>query len=128
MFLLRSVKRVWASTEVIPDQWGPLSQGQLARPHSESGKTARSTSRSQTISEADGQIIARVEELAKKKDWTMSQVALAWTNRRISSPIIGFSSVSRIDEAVQAKGKKLTAEEEEYLEEPYVPKAIIGHG
>lgn len=77
--------------------------------------------------EPDETIIDRVEELAKKKGWKMSQVALAWLNKRISSPIIGFSSVERIDEALDVKGKTLTDEEEKYLEELYVPKAIQGH-
>jgi len=57
----------------------------------------------------------------------MSQVALAWINKRISSPIIGFSSVDRIDEAIEVRGKTLTEEEEKYLEELYQPKAIAGH-
>jgi aryl-alcohol dehydrogenase-like predicted oxidoreductase len=57
----------------------------------------------------------------------MSQVALAWINKRISSPIIGFSSVDRIDEAIEVREKTLTDEEEKYLEELYQPKAIAGH-
>ena len=57
----------------------------------------------------------------------MSQVALAWINKRISSPIIGFSSVGRIEESLDVRGKTLTEEEEKYLEEKYVPKVISGH-
>lgn len=57
----------------------------------------------------------------------MSQVALAWLNKRISSPIIGFSSVERLEEACEVRGKELTAEEEKYLGELYQPRAIIGH-
>jgi aryl-alcohol dehydrogenase-like predicted oxidoreductase len=57
----------------------------------------------------------------------MSQVALTWINKRISSPIIGFSSVDRMDEAIEVRGKTLTEEEEKYLEELYQPKAISGH-
>lgn len=68
-----------------------------------------------------------MEELAKKKDWTMSQVALAWVSRRVASPIVGFSSVERIDEALECGSKTLTPEEEAYLEGPYVPKEIGGH-
>jgi aryl-alcohol dehydrogenase-like predicted oxidoreductase len=62
-----------------------------------------------------------------KKGWKMSHVALAWINKRVSAPIIGFSSVERMDEALEACGKELSKEEEEYLEEPYKPKAIVGH-
>jgi aryl-alcohol dehydrogenase-like predicted oxidoreductase len=57
----------------------------------------------------------------------MSQIALAWINKRISSPIIGFSSVDRMDEAIEVRDKTLTEEEEKYLEELYQPKAISGH-
>jgi len=57
----------------------------------------------------------------------MSHVALAWIGKRVASPIVGFSSIKRLDEATDARGKTLTAEEEKYLEEPYLPKAISGH-
>ena len=57
----------------------------------------------------------------------MSHVALAWINKRISSPIIGLSSIDRMDEALDANGKQLTDEEEKYLEELYVPRAVSGH-
>ena len=57
----------------------------------------------------------------------MSHVALAWINKRISSPIIGFSSAARMDEAIAANGKELTEEEEKYLEEAYEPMDLIGH-
>ncbi len=45
----------------------------------------------------------------------------------MSSPIIGFSKVERLDEAITARGKVLSDEEEKYLEELYQPKAISGH-
>lgn len=73
------------------------------------------------------EIIKRVEELAKRKGWTMSQITLAWTLKRVTSPIIGFSSVERIDDALSARGKELTAEEVRYLEELYTPVEVQGH-
>lgn len=57
----------------------------------------------------------------------MSIVALAWIDQYITSPIIGFSSVERIDEACQITGKSITKEESDYLEELYVPQKIAGH-
>ncbi|KAK2760931.1 hypothetical protein FQN54_002173 [Arachnomyces sp. PD_36] len=110
---------------IIP--WGPLYAGTLARPASEHGKTVRSGGSGKVLDEADTAILNRVEELANKKGWKMSQVALAWISENVSSPIIGFSSIERIDEALDVKGKTLTEEERKYLEEPYKPKAIIGH-
>lgn len=40
---------------------------------------------------------------------------------------MGFSNVSRLEEAVDVKGKTLTDDEMKYLEEPYKVKAIVGH-
>ncbi len=57
----------------------------------------------------------------------MSQVAIAWINKRVTSPIIGFSSVARMDEALDCRGKELSEEDEKYLEELYVPVKIQGH-
>lgn len=57
----------------------------------------------------------------------MSHVALAWINKRVTSPIIGFSSVERMDEALEARGKMLSAEEDKYLEELYESRKIVGH-
>lgn len=79
--------------------------------------------------EAHISIIKQVEELAKKKDWKMSDVAMAWLSYKgVTSPIIGISSVARLDEALDSRGKDLTEEEVKYLEEAYVPQNIMGHG
>ncbi|CAK4028373.1 Hypothetical predicted protein [Lecanosticta acicola] len=113
--------------------WAPLCRGHLARPHSAFGTTSRSqgeqlkTMFQSGHTDPDREIIERVEQLAGKKGWAMSSVALAWINKRVSSPIIGFSSVERIDEALEARGKELTTEEEKYLEELYVTRDIQGH-
>lgn len=112
--------------------WAPLCRGLLARPFAQHGNTVRSKGDKggyfQTgDTEEDEQIVNRVEEIAKKRGWKMSHVALAWTCKRVSSPIIGFSSVARMDEALEVRGKELTEEEEKYLEEPYVSRAIQGH-
>jgi aryl-alcohol dehydrogenase-like predicted oxidoreductase len=110
------------------EQWAPLCRGHLARPIEAFGTTTRSKPELEKgLTETDTKTIQRVQELAEKKGWKMSQVALAWINKRISSPIIGFSSVDRMDEAIEVRGKNLTEEEEKYLEELYQPKAISGH-
>jgi aryl-alcohol dehydrogenase-like predicted oxidoreductase len=113
--------------------WAPLCRGHLARPPSQFGSTVRSEGEKKnsafTVSqnESDQEVIKRVQELAEKHGWKMSHVALAWINKRVSSPIIGFSSVERMDEALEARGKELTEEEEKYLEEPYTTRPIQGH-
>ncbi|KAI0168269.1 NADP-dependent oxidoreductase domain-containing protein [Pestalotiopsis sp. NC0098] len=113
--------------------WAPLCRGHLARPPADFGTTGRSRlekdadPNSHGTVEPDLSIIDRVIEIAHRRGWQMSHVALAWINKRVSSPIIGFSNVERIDEAIAARGKVLTEEEEKYLEELYQPKEIQGH-
>lgn len=106
--------------------WSPLYGGYLARPL-ESEKTLRANATPRPLNDVDSEIIKRVGELAEKKGWTRSQVALAWIIQKGTILIVGFSSMKRLDEAVDVKGKTLTDEEIKYLEEPYQPKAIIGH-
>ena len=57
----------------------------------------------------------------------MSHVAVAWSIQKGNIPIIGFSKIDRIDEALDIKGKTLTDEEMKYLEEPYQSKNIVNH-
>lgn len=121
----REMNRYCIETGVALIPWAPLFRGHLARPLS-----SDSTTRSKTTSEltaADKEIIKRVDELASKKGWKMSQVALAWTIQKQTIPIVGFSNLARLDEAVEVKGKTLTDEEMKYLEEPYQPRAVMGH-
>jgi aryl-alcohol dehydrogenase-like predicted oxidoreductase len=102
--------------------WGPLNAGRLARPLKDQD-TVRA--QKQDIMPQDAAIIDRVEEIAEKKGRKMSQVALAWINERVSSPISGFSSIARMDEGLAANTVKLTTEEEKYLEDLYYPKPKI---
>ncbi|KAI1457184.1 Aldo/keto reductase [Annulohypoxylon moriforme] len=129
----REMNRFCNDTGVGLIPWAPLCRGHLARPPTDFGSTERSKLEKDTSPgshgtvEPDLTIISRVQEIAKKRGWPMSHVALAWINKRVTSPIIGFSSTKRIDEAIETRGKTLTDEEEKYLEELYQPKQISGH-
>lgn len=121
--------------------WSPLAAGKLTRPVdtvTQRGELAKKGGDQNT--EADKTIINRVEEIAKKRGWSMAQVATAWSMSKVSSPIIGFSSVrisksrfcgadgnfaqiERVEEALLGD-KALTEEEIKYLEEPYVPRSL----
>jgi aryl-alcohol dehydrogenase-like predicted oxidoreductase len=79
------------------------------------------------ITDADKEIINRVQKVAKDKEWTMSQVALVWMIQKGHIPIVGFSSVKRVEEGCGLMGKALTEEEVKSLEEPYVPTRVTGH-
>lgn len=129
----REMNRYCNDTGVGLIPWSPLARGNLARPLSESGNTDRARHSSQTklmnfeFTDADKKIITEVENIASAKGWTMSQVSLAWIKKRVSSPIVGISSIEKMDEILGIKGKELSDEDEKTLEDPYVPKNIIGH-
>jgi aryl-alcohol dehydrogenase-like predicted oxidoreductase len=123
----REMNRFCNDTGVGLIPWAPLCRGNLARPPSAFGSTLRSglEKQSSDIREPDLSIIKRIIEIADKRNWPMAHVALAWINKRVSSPIIGFSKAERIEQAVAATGKVLSAEEEKYLEELYRAKDVI---
>ena len=120
------MNKLCAQTGVGLIPWSPLYRGFLARPLSASQSTERSKSHS-PLTPTDEAIIKRVEELAEKKGWKMAQVALAWIVQKGTVPIVGVSSLERLDEAVGVRGKTLTEEEVKYLEEEYKVKEISGH-
>ncbi|KAK4959987.1 hypothetical protein LTR10_002876 [Elasticomyces elasticus] len=130
----REMNRFCNETGVGLIPWSPLCRGHLARPPSSSPGSTRSSAEEKLkaflktgYAKSDHAIIKRVQELADKKGWTMSNIALAWINKRVSSPIVGCSSIERLDEALETRGKVLTDDEEKYLEEPYVPREVQGH-
>lgn len=111
--------------------WAPLYRGLLARPLG-SDQTTREQSLKGSpmatgLNEADTEIIKRVSELAENHGWKMSHVALAWIIQKGTTPIVGMSSLGRVEEACDVRGKILTEDEVKYLEEPYKPKAVVGH-
>ncbi|GFZ30782.1 oxidoreductase [Clostridium zeae] len=112
--------------------WSPLAKGRLTRDWNE--KTERSSNDEvgekffPTSNEADRKVVERVAQLAQKRGVSRAQIALAWVLQKepVTSPIIGSTKVSHLEDAVAALSVKLTAEEIAFLEEPYVPHQVIG--
>lgn len=115
--------------------WSPLARGHLTRLPSgdESTRSVEDSKRGGLglaavgASDTDKAIIKRVHEIAEKKGWKMATVGLAWINAKVDAPIVGMSSVKRVEEALEASRKMLEPEEVAYLEELYVPRSIQGH-
>ena len=115
---------------IIP--WSPLARGVLARSLGAVSKNSREKLDQErfkilgldALSEADQEIIQRVEKVAKDHNVSMAVVATAWVIGKGFNPIVGLSSVKRVDDILQALKFKFTKEEEKFLEEPYVPKNV----
>ncbi|KAF9049898.1 hypothetical protein BJ165DRAFT_1608933 [Panaeolus papilionaceus] len=74
-------------------------------------------------------IIARVEEIAKKRNIRMAQVSIAWILSKdgVSAPVVGSTSLKNLEDIIAGINITPTEEEIKYLEEPYKPQEIIGH-
>ncbi|KAJ5146981.1 NADP-dependent oxidoreductase domain-containing protein [Penicillium atrosanguineum] len=120
---------------IIP--WSPLARGLLTRPFKvdKAQQTVREVNDAYAqmligaTTEVDVAIINRVEELAKKKSCSMAQIGIVWCLKKGVNPIVGLSSIARVDEAVQSvalfKDGLLSDEDVKYLDELYVPKAAL---
>ncbi len=113
--------------------YSPLASGRLTRDWSaqtkrfETDKMARS--KYDTTADQDQVIVERVKEVAEKYNVERVQVALAWLlqKEQVVAPIIGATKESHLTNALPALDLSLTQEDIRFLEEPYVPHAIVGH-
>jgi len=114
--------------------WSPLARGFLAgnRTRDKGGETTRAKSdpfaQEMYYQDADFQVVERVSELAARMGYKPAQVALAWLLNKpgIDAPIIGATKMYQLEDANIATTIKLSREEMNYLEEPYVPHPILG--
>lgn len=118
------------SVSLIP--YSPLAGGHLTHPEWESGTSRSNTDRTlrnkyDHAKENDMQIIARVDEVAKRLSVSMTEVALAWLLKRgVAAPIVGATKVPHFDAAVRAIDLVLSDEDADYLEAPYRAHEIVG--
>lgn len=119
---------------IIP--WSPLARGFLAgnRSREEYGETVRAKddtmAHNMYYEEEDFAVVDRVVELAARYEEKPAQIALAWMLHKpgITAPIIGASKMDHLEQAATAVEIELSDDDMAYLEEPYRPHPILGHG
>lgn len=112
--------------------YSPLAAGRLTRDWS--AKTKRfetdkiAVTKYESTKETDKVIVDRVGELANKHDVPRAHIALAWLMQKkpVVAPIVGATKLTHIDDAVNSLSVTLSAEEMQFLEEPYVPHKVVG--
>lgn len=114
---------------VIP--WSPLARGRLSRPWDETSNRQETDTFGRNLymqMESDKKIIDAVGVVAAARRVPRAQIALAWLLQRtpITAPIIGASRPNHLSEAAAAVELKLTADEIQALEAPYVPHTQVG--
>jgi aryl-alcohol dehydrogenase-like predicted oxidoreductase len=113
--------------------YSPLAAGRLTRDWSSEG-TARSASdqivkgKYDATADTDKLVVERVAEIAANHGVGRLHIALAWLLQvePVTAPIVGATRAGHLEEAVKALAVTLSADEIAYLEEPYVPHAVVG--
>lgn len=117
---------------VLP--WSPMARGKLTHPlgvHTPRQDTDLLTragmyTRNQ---ESDDAIVSAVQRIAQSRGVPMARVALAWllAQPAVTSPIVGVTKVSHLDDSIAAIELKLTDDELAELAAPYTPRMPEGH-
>jgi len=117
--------------------WSPLARGFLVGNRTAQDTAAGCTTRAKTddfardlyYREQDFGVVARVSEIAAARGDTNSRIAYAWLLHQpgVAAPIVGATKISHIEEAVAATEVKLSPEEIDRLQEPYLPHPVLGH-
>ena len=119
-----------ASENIAMTPYSALAGGRLSKRPGETSKRLEEDSYAKfkydATAETDGIIIGRVAELADKRGVSMTEISLAWLLTKVATPVVGATKLSHVDGAVKAVDLELTQDEIDYLEEPYVPHALVG--
>lgn len=126
----REMSQLCAEDNIAMTPYSALAGGRLSRPRGETSKRFEEDSYAKfkydKTAEQDGAIIDRVAELAKKRGVSMTEISLAWLLAKVTSPVAGATKISHIEGAAKATELVLTNEEIAYLEELYIPHALVG--
>ncbi len=112
--------------------YSPLAGGRLTRDRSETTHRAETDQvqkrKYDSMAEADQSIVDRAAQLAAQHGVPRARIALAWLLQKpaVAAPIVGATRSSHLKDAVGALSVQLTETDMAYLEEQYMPHAIVG--
>ena len=126
----REMAKLCAEDNIAMTPYSALAGGRLSKAPGETSKRLEEDSYAKlkydTTAEQDGVIIGRVMELAAKHGVSMTEISLAWLLQKVTAPVVGATKMHHIEGAAKAVDLILSEEETAYLEEPYVPHALVG--
>ena len=126
----REMAKLCREDNIAMTPYSALAGGRLSKKPGETSKRLREDDYAKLkyngTADEDGVIIARVAELAEKRGVSMTEISLAWLLTKVTAPIVGATKLSHVVGMAKAADLRLTREEIDYLEEPYVPHAVVG--
>lgn len=110
--------------------YSALAAGRLSKRPGETSKRleqdAYAKLKYDATADKDAKIIAKVCEIADARKVSMTEISLAWLLTKATSPIVGATKISHVEEVVSAVNLKLSDEEINALEELYEPHFLSG--
>ena len=126
----RELLQLCAEDGISTMPYSALAAGRLSRRPGETSKRLEmdtfAKGKYDATAEQDNVIIERVAEMAEKYETSMTAVALAWLLTKVTSPVVGATKPHHLEGPAAAADLVLAAEDIAYLEEPYVPHALVG--
>jgi aryl-alcohol dehydrogenase (NADP+) len=115
--------------------WSPLARGFLAGNRSKGGGGGTTRSNDDEFAsrlyykESDFRVVDAVSEIAKRREVSNAQVALAWLLHQpgVTAPIIGATKLEQLIDAVKAVDLTLDDAELKALGAAYEPHPVLGH-
>lgn len=126
----REMTKLCAEDNIAMTPYSALAGGRLSKVPGETSRRLEEDGygklKYDATAKQDGVIIERVAELAAKHEVSMTEISLAWLLTKVTAPVVGATKLHHIEGAVKAVDLVLTEEERAYLEEAYVPHALVG--
>ena len=126
----RELLQLCAEDGISTMPYSALAAGRLSRKPGETSKRLEldtfAKGKYDATAEQDNVIIERVAEMAEKYETSMTAVALAWLLTKVTSPVVGATKPHHLEGPAAAADLVLSSEDIAYLEEPYVPHALVG--
>lgn len=126
----REMAKLCAEDNIAMTPYSALAGGRLSKAPGETSKRLEEDSYAKfkydATAKQDGVVIGRVQELAEKHGVSMTEISLAWLLTKVTAPVVGATKLHHIEGAAKAVELVLSEEERLYLEEPYIPHALVG--
>lgn len=126
----REMAKLCAEDNIAMTPYSALAGGRLARLPHETSKRLEQDSYAKykydATAKQDSVIIARVAKLAQKKGVCMTEISLAWLLTKVTAPVVGATKRTQVEDMAKSTALTLDAEEQAYLEEPYVAHNLVG--
>ena len=120
---------------IIP--WSPLARGFLSGKYKPEDKEGENEKRLRSdpylkaryFRKNDFEVLDAIKGISEEIGASVAQTALSWILHRpgITSPIVGVTKLSHLEEAIDAVDINLKQEQIRRIDEAYLPHPIIGH-